>query len=165
MQDNIKPCKSYNIPHCRTNLDVINNLLLDAIKPTTPEIPVHPKCPQSVLDLIIERLNATVPKLSMIFPDNPCLIYMGSIDKKHGYAMHQVPKMLQKYGVNIGLHRYIYRFLVMGGDIPDVDSNGDAWEVDHICGNTACINPTHLRLLTKPINRQLGNHQNLHMGA
>lgn len=165
MQDTANPLETYTNPICRTNLDVINKLLLDAIKPKYPEILVHPNCPQSILDLIILRLNATVPKLSMIFPDNPCLIYMGSIDKKHGYAIHTVPKMLKKYGVNSGLHRYIYRWLVMGGEIPECDSNGDAWEVDHMCGNRNCINPTHLRLLTKPVNQQLGNHQKLHMGG
>jgi hypothetical protein len=36
-------------------------------------------------------------------------------------------------------------------------------EVDHTCGNghLGCINPLHLNLTTKKLNRDLGNRRNL----
>ena len=58
--------KQYNTPYCRSGLDVINNLLFNTIKPTNPEIHVHPDCPQSILEYVEQRLNQTVPKLSII---------------------------------------------------------------------------------------------------
>jgi len=157
--------KTYDSPYCRTTLDVINNTLSNAVEPQYPEIYVHPKCPEAIVDFIKDRLDFTAPKLSAIYPDNPCQIWLGGKDAD-GYARHSVPQNLQRYGGNSALlHRYIYTWLVHGGKIPLKDSNGNKLEVHHQCGNRACCNVEHLILITAEQNKSLGNPQNLHMGG
>jgi hypothetical protein len=157
--------KTYTSPYCRTTLDVINHTLFNAIKPQYPELFVHPDCPEAVLDFIKDRLDYTVPKLASIYPDNPCMIWLGAKDKD-GYARHSVPNNLKRYGGNYaGLHRYIYAWLVHGGKLPTRDANGNKLEVHHQCGNRACCNVEHLILIPAEANKSIGNPQKLHMGA
>ena len=156
--------KTYTSPFCRTTLDVLNNLLLKDLKPQYLDIVVHPKCPEAVLDYIKDRLDYTVPKLASIYPDNPCMIWLGAKDKD-GYARHSVPNNLKRYGgTSAVLHRYIYAWLMHGGSLPVRDNDGNRIEVHHKCGNRGCVNPHHLMLLSADQNKKLGNPQKLHMG-
>ena len=98
--------------------------------------------------LLVER---TIPVLSAIFPrEDPCLRWTGALDKD-GYARHRVPASMGGRGLSHVVSRFVYQ-LAFSIPLPQ-----DYWTVDHACGNTACINPNHLRLLTRGLNKSLGD--------
>ena len=102
--------------------------------------------------LLVER---TIPVLSAIFPrEDPCLRWTGALDKD-GYARHRVPASMEGRGLSHVVSRFVYQ-LAFSIPFPQ-----DYWTVDHVCGNTACINPNHLRLLTRGLNKSLGDPRRL----
>lgn len=58
----------------------------------------------------------------------------GYFVKKWGFGAEQIAEPF---------HRFIYRAHNGESSIPD------GWEVDHVCGNRACCNPAHLRVLSR----------------
>jgi hypothetical protein len=123
------------------------------------EIPVPDDCPDVAYKHIQKHLNKSVPLLSREHPDMPCLIHTLK-HKPDGYAHHTPPKSAQG---SVILSRYIYQYLFYPKGIPTHNSDGQVLEVDHTCGNghLGCINPLHLNLTTKKLNRDLGNRRNL----
>tara|TARA_B100002003_G_scaffold249784_1_gene287075 strand:+ start:843 stop:1301 length:459 start_codon:yes stop_codon:yes gene_type:complete len=115
------------------------------------EIHVHPSIPQIILEYLQHRIEGTVPVLSRLFPDDPCLAWTGCKDAD-GYAVHWIPKKLKKYGGSTRLARYMYQHSIGIADTNDVD---------HKCANRACINLRHLRELSPKLNRVLGDHTKL----
>jgi len=102
--------------------------------------------------LLVER---TIPVLSAIFPrEDPCLRWTGALDTD-GYARHRVPARMEGRGLSHVVSRFVYQ-LAFSIPLPQ-----DYWTVDHACGNTACINPNHLRLLTRGLNKSLGDPRRL----
>lgn len=67
-----------------------------------------------------------------------CWPWLGTHDRS-GYGIHG--NYQNRYA-----HRVAYRFFV--GEIPD------GLEVDHLCRNRGCVNPTHLQLVTHGENQQ-----------
>jgi hypothetical protein len=115
------------------------------------EIHVHPSIPPDVLKYLQHRLEGTVPVLSRLFPDDPCLAWTGCKDAD-GYAVHWIPNRLKKYGGSTRLARYMYAHTT------GISPNN---HVDHACSNRACINLRHLRELSPKLNRLLGDHSKL----
>ena len=52
------------------------------------------------------------------------------------------------HGKKIMAHRFAYMELV--GNIPD------GYEIDHLCRNTRCVNPSHLEVVTRKENTKRG---------
>ena len=65
--------------------------------------------------------------------EGECLVWMGSRNKK-GYGRIGIKGRLQ------GVHRVAWELL--NGPVPD------GLEIDHLCGNRACVEITHLRAVT-----------------
>lgn len=77
--------------------------------------------------------------LEHTLPDGECLVWQGHINKD-GYGE-------LKTNIHLGMaHRLSYEASI--GVIPD------GMTVDHLCFNTACVNPDHLRLLSNRENAQ-----------
>lgn len=70
-----------------------------------------------------------------------CWDWMGACDS-HGYGNFGYR------GRTIGAHRYSYETLV--GVIPD------GLEIDHLCRNARCVNPTHMEAVTRSENVRRG---------
>lgn len=68
------------------------------------------------------------PKLRYTLDENGCWNWH-KLDR-HGYGTHH----------GTGAHRHVYKLLV--GAIPD------GLELDHLCRNRACVNPSHLEPVT-----------------
>jgi len=66
-------------------------------------------------------------------PASGCWIWVGNVGKR-GYGVFPYK------GKNHYAHRFVYQFFV--GDLTDDR------ELDHICHNTRCVNPDHLRTCT-----------------
>jgi len=74
-----------------------------------------------------------------------CYPWTGFI-AKNGYGMIHVKRHHKEY--NLIAHRVIYEGVF--GPIPE------GMTVDHICRNRACVNPSHMRLLTSRENTLCG---------
>lgn len=66
-----------------------------------------------------------------------CILFPGSLDT-HGYGRVKVN------GKSFGAHRLAY--IEQYGDIPT------GLQVDHLCRNRSCVNPSHLELITQKEN-------------
>ena len=71
-----------------------------------------------------------------------CWIWNGHIDK-HGYGK------TSRDGISISSHQYFYNKIK--GETPE------GLELDHICRNTSCCNPSHMKLVTHHENVLRGN--------
>lgn len=77
-----------------------------------------------------------------IEPDGDCWLWAGALDK-NGYGKFAFgPKHARRY---TGAHRASW--IAHRGDIPD-----DMLVVDHLCRNTACVNPWHMELVSNWVN-------------
>jgi hypothetical protein len=63
-----------------------------------------------------------------------CWEWAGFVDKD-GYG-----HFMKETGLHVGAHRFSYELFV--GDIPE------DMQIDHLCRNRKCINPTHLEVVT-----------------
>lgn len=99
-------------------------------------------------DYIQHLYDRTVPCYSAVFPDDPCLVWTGA--KSDKYARHKPPG---KKG-SPTVHRYIYE-LVYKKTVGPLGKR----TVDHICSREDCINLRHLRLLSRELNKELGDHR------
>lgn len=81
--------------------------------------------------------------------ENGCWIWQLSLSVD-GYASYEVNK---KY---ISGHRYYYE--KYKGKIPD------GFQLDHLCGNRACVNPDHLEIVSQTENIRRGKHTKLNKG-
>ena len=71
----------------------------------------------------------------------PCVVPTSHKTDSNGYV--RVTKRGAKNDRARPLHRTVYEARHGPGSIPE------GWEVDHICGNRACCNPSHLRVLSR----------------
>jgi hypothetical protein len=71
---------------------------------------------------------------SMPEPNSGCVLFLGALLNGYGSIGDGAYKVIKA-------HRAAYMLAV--GPIPD------GYELDHICTNTACINPRHLEPVTK----------------
>ena len=78
----------------------------------------------------------------IIIIENGCWIWTASLNS-YGYGKFRYNSMDQ------GAHRFIYEYL--NGLIPK------KLEIDHLCRNRDCVNPTHLELVDHNTNLKRGN--------
>lgn len=71
--------------------------------------------------------------------EGPCIECVSHKPNKSGYPQ------LRHEGKNWRLHRLTYT--LANGVIPEY------WEVDHLCQNIACVNPSHLQALPKQLHQ------------
>ena len=110
-------------------------------------IPVRHDIPKDLLAHIQKLYDRTVPVLSRIFPNDPCLMFYGSLDDD-GYAK---AKPHPNYKGSTRVHRYVWQSCY--GDPIDT--------IDHACGLKSCINLRHLRELDLDHNRKFGDPRKL----
>lgn len=103
--------------------------------PLTPLAPFRGR--RRVEGTLAERLAAKSERR----PDG-CLVWTGTV-KANGYGR------LVFEGRDLHVHRVAYE--LAHGPIPD------GLTVDHLCGTRACIEPTHLEVVTRSVNSQRGN--------
>tara|TARA_R110002012_G_C11670576_1_gene613030 strand:- start:3580 stop:3993 length:414 start_codon:yes stop_codon:yes gene_type:complete len=111
-------------------------------------IPIRDDIPNELLNYLQKLVERTIPVMSSIFPDDMCWQWVGALDR-FGYGKHKVPSKFQ--GSNL-VHRFIYQNAV---------ASPDEATIDHACGNTACINLNHLRLLPRKLNLMYGDPRKL----
>jgi hypothetical protein len=70
--------------------------------------------------------------------DNGCYIWQNCTDGRYGQIVHN--------GIKLKAHRYYFENKY--GKIPI------GFELDHLCNNTKCVNPEHLRICTHKENMQ-----------
>jgi hypothetical protein len=89
-----------------------------------------------------EKLKGYIEQRSVAEPNSGCWLWLLS-DGSHGYPQGSMPTVM---GERVSLaHRMSY--LAYNGEIPD------GYEVDHLCRNRCCVNPSHLEATTKHANR------------
>lgn len=127
------------------NLDTLNQEVYGLeISP----IPIRNDIPNELVTYLQKLIERTIPVMSSVFPDDMCWQWVGAVDRD-GYGKHKVPRKFQGSSL---VHRFIYQNAVM---------NPDQATIDHACGNTACINLRHLRLLPLKLNLAYGDPRNL----
>jgi hypothetical protein len=79
-------------------------------------------------------------------PNSGCWLWTGAHDAK-GYGFCRYPRD----GINVvqNAHRVVYE--IERGPIP----NG--LDLDHLCRNSACVNPDHLEPVSRSVNVRRGN--------
>jgi hypothetical protein len=97
--------------------------------------PVHASTHGNAKQLVFQRMPCETIGLDGKMIEGPCIICVSHQPNKSGYPQ------LRFEGKNWRLHRLAWTRA--HGPIPE------GFEVDHICRNIACINPSHLQLLTK----------------
>lgn len=80
--------------------------------------------------------------------ETPCWVWTMSLTRK-GYGRMWSPEDERL----VAAHRYFYEYFV--GTIPA------GLQIDHLCRQRACVNPTHLEPVTQPVNQQRGAHAKL----
>lgn len=85
------------------------------------------------------------PKVDKAGP-NGCWVWMAS--KAAGYGKFRVGSQLDGTRRLVESHRWSYEALV--GPIPE------GLDLDHLCRNTACVNPDHLEPVTRQVNCHRG---------
>ena len=76
--------------------------------------------------------------------DQRCLIWPGATSG-YGYPVGKIAGN----STFCYIHKKVYEACV--GEVPE------GFQVDHICGNSLCLNPDHLRILTKEENKNRSN--------
>lgn len=85
----------------------------------------------------IEKLKKRLLKNSVVDPETGCWVWCGKISSS-GYGQLTVRILEKSYPVNL----YVHRLAVV---IFQGKRLRDDCHVDHICRNTLCINPEHVR--------------------
>ena len=91
------------------------------------------------------RTGADKATVGFLIPDDPagCWEWQGARDKAgygHAYSYH-----LRRA---TGAHRLAWSWL--NGPAP---RKASGYEIDHLCNNRGCVNPSHLALVTLAVNR------------
>jgi hypothetical protein len=80
---------------------------------------------------------------------DPCHIWRGFIDK-FGYGLFQVYATKGRNAVLA--HRFAYALHHGIDALPDGAEGGKRYVLNHLCHNTACVNPLHLESITNKLN-------------
>jgi len=88
---------------------------------------------ETIMDLIMQKVT--------VDPDTECCNWTGSLKGNGGYGGVQVGSRSGGTGRIVLAHRFAYETMV--GPIPEHLS------LRRTCGNRACINPEHMRLVTR----------------
>ncbi len=92
-----------------------------------------------------EDIGRFVAKVVVGNTDSDCWRWLGKINT-YGYACFWYR------GGEYKASRFAYELLV--GEIPE------GLEIDHLCRNRGCVNPTHLEPVTRKVNAQRGRNSN-----
>ena len=118
-----------------------------------------PDCPTEVKSYLQKLYDSSLPCAA---PDIPglygteyCRVWMKAKSKK-GYAAHKVPPKLARISKTTYVHRFIYE--CVNGPLDKEQT------IDHICGRKECINLSHLRIMDRNLNADLGDHRKLYKG-
>lgn len=89
-----------------------------------------------------DRFTSRDPRIEMI-PESGCWIWMGAITQ-HGYGRVWVHREHPFAANKAYAHRAVW--VTSGRTIPD------GYVLDHVCRERSCVNPDHLRAVTKRVN-------------
>ena len=81
-----------------------------------------------------------------------CWLWTGSKDPGYGYGRFGVGYRKERTLKTVLAHRYLYEAMV--GKVPD------GLELDHLCRNPSCVNPSHLQPISKSENSLRGDNRN-----
>lgn len=79
----------------------------------------------------------------LVVASGDCRLWAGAVDRRDGYGRFYVG------GKTVGAHQFAYRR--MYGDVPE------GMVIDHVCRNRRCVNPDHLRTVTRVENVMIGS--------
>lgn len=85
------------------------------------------------------KVDKAGPTSDFLPTNSPCWTYTGHIDR-NGYGLFRFG------GSHVGAHRFSYEVVI--GPIPA------GLELDHLCNNRSCVNPSHLEPVTRGENVQ-----------
>ena len=116
-----------------------------------------PDCPTEVKSYLQKLYDDSVPCVAPDIPDlyaqGYCRVWTKAKNKK-GYAAHNVPPKLASTSKTTYVHRFVYE--CVNGALNKEQT------IDHICGRKDCINLSHLRIMDRNLNADLGDHTNLY---
>lgn len=95
--------------------------------------PIRRRGQHEVLSAVDRFLKYAMPE-----PNSGCWVWLGQIANKYGYGT------MWLNGRKVTAQRASW--ILLRGQIPD------KYEIDHKCNNPSCVNPDHLRPLTKKEN-------------
>ena len=97
---------------------------------------------------VVKRFNS-----KLIHQEDGCIDFDGakwdSRDRYRGIRIHQVVKNEVRMSETVKAHRFSFALHYGFDALPKAtDNSSDAKVINHICGNTKCVNPEHMNVLT-----------------
>lgn len=89
--------------------------------------------------------------------DGECLLWAGAQIDRYGATSIVLRDLKPKPNIQVATHRLVFA-LVYGSDaLPEGKKclSADDLVLDHLCGNSLCVQPQHLQVITQAENRSL----------